>query len=144
MATTSPNNLWSPDSGDAYDLTVHLRAMVDTVQSALNTKLNTETLETRVITSFGNGFNAYSGFGWSGLRAYRMYGQVWIVGSVQKDSVGGVPAETAFASIPVGWRPPVKWQGSSMRVETGGNLITENAVNANQAISVFANYPATQ
>lgn len=37
MATTSPDNIWSPDSGDDYALTVDLAAMADTVQDALNT-----------------------------------------------------------------------------------------------------------
>lgn len=36
MATTSPDNIWTPDSGDDYALTVDLAAMADTVQDALN------------------------------------------------------------------------------------------------------------
>lgn len=36
MATTSPDNIWSPDSGDDYALTVDLAAMADTVQDAIN------------------------------------------------------------------------------------------------------------
>lgn len=35
MATTSPDNIWSPDSGDDYALTVDLAAMADTVQDAI-------------------------------------------------------------------------------------------------------------
>lgn len=35
MALTSPNNLWSPDPGDDYDLTVDLAAMQDSVQAAI-------------------------------------------------------------------------------------------------------------
>lgn len=35
MATTSPDNLWTPDSGDDYALTVDLAAFADTVQDAL-------------------------------------------------------------------------------------------------------------
>lgn len=35
MATTSPDNIWTPDSGDDYALTVDLAAMADTVQDAL-------------------------------------------------------------------------------------------------------------
>lgn len=38
MATTSPDNIWTPDGGDAYALTVDLAATADTVQDALNTK----------------------------------------------------------------------------------------------------------
>lgn len=37
MATTSPDDIWTPDSGDDYALTVDLAAMADTVQDALNT-----------------------------------------------------------------------------------------------------------
>ena len=41
MATTTPDNLWSPDGGDAYALTTDLAAMQDTVQDAL-TDLRTD------------------------------------------------------------------------------------------------------
>lgn len=40
MATTSPDNIWTPDAGDDYALTVDLAAMADTVQDALNKKAN--------------------------------------------------------------------------------------------------------
>lgn len=36
MATTSPDNIWTPDSGDDYALTVDLAAMADTVQDAIS------------------------------------------------------------------------------------------------------------
>lgn len=35
MATTTPDNIWTPDSGDDYALTVDLAATADTVQAAL-------------------------------------------------------------------------------------------------------------
>lgn len=35
MATTSPDNIWTPDSGDDYALTTDLAAMADTVQDAI-------------------------------------------------------------------------------------------------------------
>lgn len=35
MAVTSPDNIWTPDSGDDYALTTDLAAMADTVQDAL-------------------------------------------------------------------------------------------------------------
>lgn len=35
MVTTSPDNIWSPDAGDAYALTTDLAAMADTVQDAI-------------------------------------------------------------------------------------------------------------
>lgn len=37
MATTSPDNIWTPDAGDDYALTTDLAATADTVQDALNT-----------------------------------------------------------------------------------------------------------
>lgn len=37
MATTTPDDLWTPDAGDAYALTTDLAAGMDTVQTALNT-----------------------------------------------------------------------------------------------------------
>jgi len=40
MATTSPDNLWTPDAGDDYALTVDLAAFADTVQNALNSFRN--------------------------------------------------------------------------------------------------------
>lgn len=36
MATTSPDNIWTPDAGDAYALTTDLAALADTVQDALS------------------------------------------------------------------------------------------------------------
>lgn len=36
MAVTSPDNIWSPDAGDDYALTVDLAAMADTVQDAID------------------------------------------------------------------------------------------------------------
>lgn len=46
MATTSPNNIWTPDSGDDYALTVDLAAMADTVQDAItNNKTTFEGLD---------------------------------------------------------------------------------------------------
>lgn len=36
MATTTPDNIWTPDAGDNYALTTDLAAMADTVQEGLN------------------------------------------------------------------------------------------------------------
>lgn len=36
MATTTPDNIWTPDAGDNYALTTDLAATADTVQDALN------------------------------------------------------------------------------------------------------------
>lgn len=40
MAITSPDNIWTPDSGDNYALTTDLAAMADTVQDALTKRAN--------------------------------------------------------------------------------------------------------
>lgn len=40
MAVTSPDNIWTPDSGDDYALTVDLARTADDVQDALNTVRN--------------------------------------------------------------------------------------------------------
>lgn len=39
MAVTSPDEIWSPDSGDQYALTTDLAAMADTVQDGLNRRV---------------------------------------------------------------------------------------------------------
>lgn len=36
MATTSPDNIWTPDAGDDYALTTDLAATADTVQDAIS------------------------------------------------------------------------------------------------------------
>lgn len=36
MATTSPDNIWTPDAGDDYALTTDLAAMADTIQDAIS------------------------------------------------------------------------------------------------------------
>jgi hypothetical protein len=40
MAVTSPDNIWTPDAGDDYALTVDLAAMADTVQDAITANNN--------------------------------------------------------------------------------------------------------
>lgn len=40
MATTSPDNIWTPDSGDGYALTQDLAAFADTTQDALVVRAN--------------------------------------------------------------------------------------------------------
>lgn len=40
MATTTPDNLWTPDSGDGYALTQDLAAFADTTQDALVVRAN--------------------------------------------------------------------------------------------------------
>lgn len=40
MVTTSPDNIWTPDSTDNYNYTVHAAATADSIQTALNTLKN--------------------------------------------------------------------------------------------------------
>lgn len=40
MATTNPDNIWTPDSGDDYALTTDLAATADTIQDALTRRAN--------------------------------------------------------------------------------------------------------
>ncbi|QOC59370.1 hypothetical protein SEA_LIFES_44 [Microbacterium phage Lifes] len=40
MATTSPDNIWTPDAGDDYALTTDLAAMADTIQDAITANNN--------------------------------------------------------------------------------------------------------
>lgn len=49
MATTSPDDIWTPDAGDNYALTTDLAAMADTVQDAITDVRNNG--KYRVITN---------------------------------------------------------------------------------------------
>lgn len=52
MATTSPDNIWTPDSGDDYALTVDLAATADTIQDALtDVRSDITTLEGTLVGS---------------------------------------------------------------------------------------------
>lgn len=99
MATTSPNNLWSPDPGNSYNLTIDLAAMQASVQAALNTKAGsfTDTAWTTVALA--------SGFG--GAVAYRIFGPVVMLrGFISKSS--GVLASGDMplaAALPAAARP---------------------------------------
>lgn len=61
MATTSPDNIWSPDSDDQYTPTVDLAAMADSVQDAITSNVNT--LQSQINTKA----NSYVGPGWARL-----------------------------------------------------------------------------
>lgn len=41
MATTSPDNIWTPDAGDDYALTTDLATMADTIQAAIADRART-------------------------------------------------------------------------------------------------------
>jgi len=58
MATTSPDNIWTPDSGDDYALTVDLAATADTIQIALNNRKSNAVTQTGVYSDTGGILNA--------------------------------------------------------------------------------------
>lgn len=61
MPITSPNNLWSPDPTDPYNLTLHLAQMQTSVQAALNTKQDTLTQIAWTQNDFTAGSNSVNG-----------------------------------------------------------------------------------
>lgn len=62
MATTSPDNIWTPDSGDDYALTVDLAATADTIQAALNSKVSTVGYDSgNVPITLNGGWSNFSG-----------------------------------------------------------------------------------
>lgn len=63
MATTSPDAIWSPDSGDDYALTVDLAAMADTVQDALDS-VKTYRVGTDAERLALSGANLFNGLRW--------------------------------------------------------------------------------
>lgn len=61
MATTSPDNLWSPNPTDPYNLTLDLAQMQSTVQTALNSKQGTLTQIAWTQNDFTIASNAVNG-----------------------------------------------------------------------------------
>lgn len=63
MATTSPDNIWTPDSGDDYALTVDLAATADTVQDALTSLRDTVQAALDAMPFVQSGSISFSGDG---------------------------------------------------------------------------------
>ncbi len=97
MATTTPDNLWTPDSGDDYALTVDLAATADTVQTALNNRKGFRT---------GNG--APTGTGYSVGSEYMdeatgfiywFNGTQWLLNSPGLNLIGSVDFSNSSVNI---------------------------------------------
>lgn len=52
MATTSPDNIWTPDSGSNYDYVIDAGATATSVQNALTRRANSYTGTTAQRTAF--------------------------------------------------------------------------------------------
>jgi len=87
---------------------------------------------------FGNGFVEYIGSGWTGVRYWRRAGLVFGNGAASNPNAWAV-GKPVF-QLPVGFRPPVKWQGVSCTVEPDGNVV---AGAAGGAFSFSFSYPVT-
>lgn len=101
MATTSPDNIWTPDAGDDYALTVDLAAMADSVQNALKTR---------------DGVNAAVSLGvywknhpdWQPLTLTKTGNVVTLTGVATLSQNVLLAANTAYTvcTVPSGYRPP--------------------------------------
>lgn len=74
------------------------------------------------VTSFGNGFTAYSGSGWSGVKYRILNGVVYLNGAATNTAAW--TAGTAICNLPIAARPTVQIQGANCTVEVGGNVVT--------------------
>lgn len=102
MATTTPDNIWTPDAGDQYALTQDLGANADSVQAALIRRGNAYKGSTAQRTAFSS---AEDGVLWQDTDGIKM---VW-----RRDGVNWVPAVwrwtgslsqmNAFTAAPVGF-----------------------------------------
>lgn len=99
MPVTSPDNIWTPDSGDDYALTVDLARMADDIQDALNIRPPVEDTGFVPLTTFGTGWSGTSGYApW--IR--RVGNRVDIGGAVTRTTTLGALA--TIVQIPEGFR----------------------------------------
>jgi hypothetical protein len=94
VATTSPDNIWTPDSGDDYALTVDLAAMADTIQDAL-TEIHDD-LDPLAEDTGWVPITPAAGFTVSGTapQVRRIGDQVYFQGDLQY-SAGNIPTSTS-------------------------------------------------
>lgn len=146
MATTSPNNLWSPDAANAYNLTVDLAAMQATVQTALNTKQNS-------FTTTAGWNNIAVASGWTGAIAYRQFGPIVMFrGYLSKTgsniATGDMPLAAALpaAIIPANVVGVVQTPGpppnqlTALTIDTSGVVRVHPVLGATQAFNVTFTY----
>lgn len=81
MATTSPDDIWTPDAGDDYALTTDLAAMADTVQDAITAnKVNLKGLDSTRPANGSAGLSA--GMTWYSTDTgvtWRYNGSAWFI-----------------------------------------------------------------
>lgn len=118
MPITSPNNLWSPDPTDPYNLTLHLAQMQTSVQAALNTKQNTLEDTGWVTLTLQPGVNPQD----NPVLIRRKAGIVYLMGGL---SSSGFSAGTdkLVATLPVGFRPIARPVMSQMQNWTNAELL---------------------
>ena len=110
MATTSPDNIWTQDSTDNYDLVVDAAATAASIQAALVARANSYTGTTAQRTAFTssapegttwadtNGEKIYwikQGSGWS--RMWSAGDNVVVIGGVSYQAAGVFPAPPAYS-----------------------------------------------
>lgn len=81
MATTSPDDIWTPDAGDDYALTTDLAAMADTIQDAITAnKVNLKGLDSTRPANGSAGLSA--GMTWYSTDTgvtWRYNGSAWFI-----------------------------------------------------------------
>lgn len=86
MATTSPDDIWTPDAGDDYALTTDLAAMADTIQDAL-TAIRASSGTRKGTTTQRNAATATNGDYWADTTdnfLYRHNGTSWFYAPGQR------------------------------------------------------------
>lgn len=149
MAITSPDNIWTPDSGDDYALTVDLAATADTVQAAL-TSIRADNGIRKGTTTQRNAATAVSGDYWSdttdGL-LYKRSGTTWFIapGQLLGSMIGPTSNTTGGAGTLVGSivSTPVLAIGQKVKITSrfssfngGGNVSTIDTSWRNSATNV--------
>lgn len=101
MATTSPDNLWSPDAADDYSLTVDWAASMDTVQDAFNARQPVPG-----VVTMGQYWKNHPD--WQPLELTRTGNIVNLSGVATLNQTVTLSANIAYTlcTVPVGFRPP--------------------------------------
>lgn len=116
MATTQPDNIWSPDGSDPYELSLTLSTMADSIQDALTEKAN-----------YGVGTSAEMN---AALDRFPN-GAVWF----------NTTDNTEYRKDSGTWASPPKWQAgqATITVATGG---TAGTTTVNFAPGRFSSPPS--
>lgn len=136
MATTSPDNIWSPDSGDDYALTVDLAAMADTVQDAL-TAVKTYRIMTdaqRLALTGADLFEGLTVYTTDNDTEWRYTGSSWI-------RIGGDTGWTSFTSFGTGWTATAGYTPQIRRIGNRVQIRGALTLGSNGAYSSIATLP---